>query len=95
MIKDPESGKMVDPNQIGEGELTEEQLIYKENIIDHFRNPRHKQRLDNPTATFHDMNPFCGDTLEVFLDVKEGVVHDIGFQGKGCGNIASCNEYGG
>jgi nitrogen fixation protein NifU and related proteins len=79
-----EMGQFIDPNQVGEGELTEEQLIYKENIIDHYRHPHNKRIIPNPTKYFRDLNPLCGDTIEVFLIEENGMVVDIAFQGKGC-----------
>lgn len=70
-------------DQIGEGELTEEQLIYKENILDHYKHPRNKRIIEN-AVTYKDLNPLCGDTIQVFLVIKNGEVEDIAFQGKGC-----------
>jgi nitrogen fixation protein NifU and related proteins len=75
---------MIDPMQIGEGELTEEQLIYKENIIDHYRNPHNKRVIEEATATYKDLNPLCGDTIQAFLLIENGVIKDISFTGKGC-----------
>src|SRR3989344_8125190 len=73
-----------DPNEVGEGELTTEQLVYKENILDHYRNPRNKREIPDATHRAKDKNPLCGDEIEVFLTLKDGVVTDASFLGQGC-----------
>lgn len=83
-MRDPETGVEIDPNQIGEGQLTEEQQIYKENIIDHYKHPRNKKHIAHPTTVHAAVNPSCGDTLQVALVIRDGAVIDVGYQGKGC-----------
>ncbi len=58
--------------------------FYKEYILDHYRNPRNFGRLDPPDITAEDNNPLCGDEIRMDLAVKEGVVTDVRFSGKGC-----------
>ena len=58
--------------------------FYRENILDHYRNPRNHGHLDAPTATAEGVNPLCGDELRVELDIDEGVVRDVRFNGRGC-----------
>ena len=58
--------------------------FYRENILDHYRNPRNHGHLDAPTATAEGVNPLCGDELRVELDVDDGVVRDVRFNGRGC-----------
>lgn len=77
-------GEYVDPNQVGEGPLTEEQRLYKENILDHYRNPRNKGRTDRYDLHGKDKNPFCGDVIEVFLTVEDGTVTGVSWEGEGC-----------
>jgi nitrogen fixation protein NifU and related proteins len=79
-----DSGIAVDPAQVGEGVLSEEQLIYKENIIDHYKHPHNKKAIDNPTVKKYQVNPSCGDSIEVALIIKDDKIADVGFQGKGC-----------
>ena len=71
-------------DQIGEGELTEEQLIYKENILDHYKHPHNKKHIDNPTKKQSGVNPSCGDSIDVSLVIKDGKIVDIGYRGNGC-----------
>ena len=58
--------------------------FYRENILDHYKNPRNSGHLAHPTATAEGVNPLCGDELAVELVVDEGVVTDIRYNGRGC-----------
>jgi nitrogen fixation protein NifU and related proteins len=58
--------------------------FYRENILDHYKNPRNSGHLDAPTVTAEGMNPLCGDELEVELLVEDGVVRDVRMNGRGC-----------
>jgi nitrogen fixation NifU-like protein len=83
-MRDPESGMDVDPNQIGEGMLTEDQLIYKENILDHYKHPHNKKHLEHATVRHHAVNPSCGDTIDIALLIENEKIVDVGFTGSGC-----------
>jgi len=58
--------------------------FYRENILDHYKNPRNSGHLEHPTTTAEGVNPLCGDELAVELVVDEGVVTDIRYNGRGC-----------
>jgi len=58
--------------------------IYREIILDHYRNPRNKGKLENADVTVHDSNPLCGDEIDMHLKVNDGVISDVKFEGKGC-----------
>ncbi len=58
--------------------------IYKEEIIDHYKNPRNYGQLDNPDIHVEANNPLCGDKLSMDLIIKDGVVQDVLFSGRGC-----------
>ena len=59
--------------------------LYREIIIDHYKNPRHKGRLDKSDFSFEDENPLCGDHLQIELRVDENQnVMDAKFDGNGC-----------
>ncbi|MCB1002168.1 MAG: SUF system NifU family Fe-S cluster assembly protein, partial [Acidimicrobiales bacterium] len=53
-------------------------------ILDHYRSPRNRGELPPPAAHAVGHNPLCGDEIEVYLDVQDGVVHDIKVGGQGC-----------
>jgi nitrogen fixation protein NifU and related proteins len=57
--------------------------IYRETIIDHYRNPRNKGSLSNHDVSVQDSNPLCGDEIEIHLKV-EAMIKDIKFEGRGC-----------
>lgn len=59
--------------------------FYRDYILDHYRNPRNYGHLDRPDAQADDLNPLCGDTIRMELNVDAGgVVSDVRFSGKGC-----------
>jgi nitrogen fixation protein NifU and related proteins len=66
--------------------------LYREIILDHYRNPRNKGELSTPPATRTEgMNPLCGDEIVVYLDIDASagtgdaaVVRDIKIGGQGC-----------
>ena len=59
--------------------------LYREIILDHYRNPRNRGELPSPPAHRSEgFNPLCGDEVQVYLDVRDGVVEDIRIGGQGC-----------
>jgi nitrogen fixation NifU-like protein len=58
--------------------------LYRDNILDHYKNPRNSGHLDDPSVEADGVNPLCGDELHVELKVVDGVVEDVRYQGRGC-----------
>jgi nitrogen fixation protein NifU and related proteins len=59
--------------------------LYREIILDHYRNPRNRGELDAPPATrVEGFNPLCGDEVVLYLDVEGDKVRDIRISGQGC-----------
>jgi nitrogen fixation NifU-like protein len=58
--------------------------LYKEVILDHYRSPRNKGRLDPHDVALERNNPLCGDEIELFLRFDGDTVEGIAFEGKGC-----------
>jgi nitrogen fixation protein NifU and related proteins len=59
--------------------------LYREIILDHYRNPRNRGELSAPPATrVEGFNPLCGDEIVLYLDVEDNVVRDIRIGGQGC-----------
>lgn len=58
--------------------------LYRDFILDHYRNPRNAGTLDEPDASFEDINPLCGDKIRMDLTIRDGVVTDVKFKGRGC-----------
>ena len=59
--------------------------FYRENILDHYRNPRNKGRLENATHSHEENNPLCGDVIRIDLHVTDdNVIDQVSFEGQGC-----------
>ena len=58
--------------------------LYREIILDHYRSPRNRGELAPPAVRAEGHNPLCGDEIQVYLDVVDGVVNDIKITGSGC-----------
>jgi len=58
--------------------------IYREIILDYYRNPRNFGKIQNPDIAQKDSNPLCGDELEMHINIKDNKVADVKFTGKGC-----------
>src|SRR5436309_4889852 len=58
--------------------------LYKEVILDHYKNPLNKRPMPDAELTCSKNNPLCGDEISVFAHVQDGTVADVAFQGQGC-----------
>ncbi len=58
--------------------------LYRDNIIDHYQNPRNHGTLSHPDISYQDTNPVCGDEIRIDLKVEDGRVIDARFTGHGC-----------
>ncbi|HNT55956.1 MAG TPA: SUF system NifU family Fe-S cluster assembly protein [Anaerolineaceae bacterium] len=59
--------------------------LYREVIIEHYKNPGYRGELDPHDFSFEDENPLCGDHLRIDLRVDDaGVVTEAAFSGHGC-----------
>jgi nitrogen fixation protein NifU and related proteins len=58
--------------------------LYKEVILDHYRAPRNKGRLDPHDVSLERNNPLCGDEIELFVKFDGDTIEGIAFEGKGC-----------
>lgn len=58
--------------------------LYQEVIVDHNRQPRNFGRLEHPSHHAEGFNPLCGDQIELDLNVKDGVINQVKFEGHGC-----------
>ena len=64
--------------------------LYRENILDHYKRPRHFGRPDEFDLEFEDTNPFCGDEQHVFITLDEdGRVVEVAFRAKGARSTAA------
>ena len=60
--------------------------LYRQQILDHYKNPRNYGGLDRATVSHTGENPMCGDTIEmdIALDDEEEVIEQVAFSGDGC-----------
>src|SRR5688572_7991663 len=59
--------------------------LYREIILDHYRNPRNRGELDTPPAhKAEGFNPLCGDEIVLYVDVADGTIKDLKVGGQGC-----------
>lgn len=63
--------------------MTVEEL-YREVILDHYRNPRHRGTLPAPAVHAEGNNPSCGDEFAIDLLIEDGIVKDVAISGQGC-----------
>ena len=60
------------------------QELYRDVILDHYRNPRHKGSLSGDHLHADGLNPSCGDEFSLDIAVDHGIVVDVAIQGQGC-----------
>jgi nitrogen fixation protein NifU and related proteins len=58
--------------------------IYKEVILDHYKNPRNKREMADAPLTCSKNNPLCGDEITVYVNASDGKVLEVSFVGQGC-----------
>jgi len=59
--------------------------LYQQVILEHNKNPRNFNKLDNATHTAEGYNPLCGDHLTVYLHINDdNTIEEISFEGDGC-----------
>ena len=62
-----------------------EEEIYQEHVLDHYEDPYHRGRVEQPTHHHKDDNPLCGDVIEINLVIdNEGKISEAYFDGEGC-----------
>jgi len=58
---------------------------YSDKVMEHFKNPRNVGEMENPDGVGHVGNPVCGDIMELYIKVKDGIIVDAKFRTFGCG----------
>lgn len=58
--------------------------LYAENILDHFKHPRGKKAVPNPTIEHTETNISCGDSVHIMLTLDGDRIADLGWDGNGC-----------
>lgn len=60
------------------------QTLYREELLEHYRNPQNFGKIPNFSVCAKQSNPFCGDDVEVFIKLEKDKIKNIGFVGQGC-----------
>ncbi|XJZ26826.1 Fe-S cluster assembly sulfur transfer protein SufU [Bacillota bacterium Lsc_1132] len=58
--------------------------LYRQVIMDHYKNPRNKGVLEEGSLTINMNNPTCGDRIQLTMKIEDGTVADAKFEGEGC-----------
>jgi nitrogen fixation protein NifU and related proteins len=59
--------------------------LYRDEILEHYRNPHNFGTLDTPDASSEGANPLCGDRITMMLGISDGgVIEEVAFTGRGC-----------
>jgi nitrogen fixation protein NifU and related proteins len=66
--------------------MSEMDQLYREVILDHYKNPRGHGALEPSDAHAEGQNPLCGDEVSIFVRFGEDgdTIDEIGFEGRGC-----------
>jgi nitrogen fixation protein NifU and related proteins len=64
--------------------MSELSELYQQVILDHNKKPRNFHKLEASNHSAEGSNPLCGDQLTVYLELADGTIKDIGFEGSGC-----------
>jgi nitrogen fixation NifU-like protein len=64
--------------------MSELSELYQQVILDHNKKPRNFRKLEAANHSAEGFNPLCGDQLTVYLNLAEGAVKEISFEGSGC-----------
>lgn len=64
--------------------MNELRELYQQVILDHNKNPRNFGQIDHANHFAEGHNPLCGDKIDVYLDVEDGIIKNVSFNGSGC-----------
>jgi nitrogen fixation NifU-like protein len=64
--------------------MSELSELYQQVILDHNKKPRNFRKIEAPTHTAEGHNPLCGDQLTIYVELENGDVKDVAFEGSGC-----------
>jgi nitrogen fixation protein NifU and related proteins len=58
--------------------------LYREEILEHYQDPQNFGKLKNFDVTSHQLNPFCGDDITIYVSYHTDILSQISFTGTGC-----------
>jgi nitrogen fixation NifU-like protein len=64
--------------------MTDPWSLYSEKVMEHFKNPRNVGEMEDPDGMGCVGDPVCGDVMELYIKVKDGIIVDAKFKTFGC-----------
>jgi nitrogen fixation NifU-like protein len=64
--------------------MTDPWSLYNEKVMEHFKNPRNVGEMEDPDGVGRVGDPICGDVMELYIKVKDGIIADAKFKTFGC-----------
>jgi len=58
--------------------------LYNDKVMEHFKNPRNVGEIEDPDGVGRVGNPVCGDVMELYIKVNDGIIVDAKFKTFGC-----------
>lgn len=58
--------------------------MYREELLEHYRNPKNRGTIEMADINYRDFNPVCGDEIEIYIKTKAGRISEVKFTAKGC-----------
>ncbi len=58
--------------------------LYQQIILDHNKSPKNFKKLETANHSAEGYNPLCGDRIDIYLNIQDGIISDVSFQGSGC-----------
>jgi len=77
--------------QLQEQILEQARKRYSETVIDHWQHPRNFRKIENPDG-YAKVKGSCGDTMEIFIRMKDEKISECTFQTDGCGTSIVCGS---
>ena len=65
--------------------MTDPWSLYSEKVMEHFKNPRNVGEIENPDGVGRVGDPVCGDVMELYIKVNDGIIVEAKFKTFGCG----------
>lgn len=65
--------------------MAETKSMYSEKVMEHFKNPRNVGDMEDANGIGHVGNAVCGDIMELYIKVVDGIITDAKFKTFGCG----------
>lgn len=67
--------------------------LYREELMEHYKTPNNRGRLAKPDIHVRQVNPMCGDEIDLDLVIKDGKITDVGFEGQACSVSVVSSSY--